>query len=120
MPTENPPFIYKIATIASLAPARHAGHYAGMPIDASDGYMHFSTAAQLAETLRLHFRGQADLVILAIRTADLGEALAWEPSRGGQLFPHLYGGPLDMGLVEWEAFVSVDADGNCTLPEALK
>lgn len=116
MPIENPPFIYKIATIASLAAARHAGRYAGMPIDASDGYMHFSTATQLAETLRLHFRGQADLVILAVRIADLGEALAWEPSRGGQLFPHLYGGPLDLALIAWEAPISVDADGHCALP----
>lgn len=115
-----PPLIYKIATASSLAGARHSGLYAGMPIDAADGYMHFSTAAQLAETLRLHFKGQADLVILAIRSADLGENLVWEPSRGGQLFPHLYNGPLDMQAIEWEAVISVDANGNCTLPEAVQ
>lgn len=120
MPSPLPLFIYKIATSSSLSAARHSGRYAGMPIDAEDGYLHFSTAAQLAETLRLHFKGQADLVILAIRAADLGEALVWEPSRGGQLFPHLYGGPLDMNAVEWEAIVSVDENGNCTLPEAVK
>ncbi|WIY52963.1 DUF952 domain-containing protein [Devosia sp. YIM 151766] len=120
MSSANPPFIYKIASAASLAAARHSGRYEGMPIDAADGYMHFSTAAQLAETLRLHFKGQSGLVILAIRTADLGEALVWEPSRGGQLFPHLYGGPLDMARVEWEAMVSVDAAGHCVLPEAVR
>lgn len=120
MPVDKPEFIYKIATASSLAAARHSGRYAGMPIDASDGYMHFSTAAQLAETLRLHFKGQSALVILAIRTADLADALVWEPSRGGQLFPHLYDTPLDMNWVEWEAIVSVDADGNCALPEAVK
>ncbi len=120
MPSDSPQFIYKIATAASLAGARHSGRYEGMPIDAGDGYMHFSTAAQLAETLRLHFKGQSDLVILAIRTADLGDALVWEPSRGGQLFPHLYHGPLNMDAVAWEAIVSVDADGNCVLPEAVQ
>lgn len=117
---QTPDLIYKIATSASYAPARLAGHYAGMPIDAADGYMHFSTAGQLAETLRLHFKGQSDLVLLAVRTADLGNDLVWEPSRGGQLFPHLYGGPLRLDCVDWEEAISVDADGNCTLPEAVK
>ena len=116
----SPDLIYKIATRMNYAPAREAGHYAGMPIDTSDGYMHFSTAAQLSETLRLHFKGEADLVLLAVRTADLGQNLVWEPSRGGQLFPHLYGGPLDLRHVAWEAPVSVDATGDCKLPEAVR
>ncbi len=116
----KPEFIYKIATAQAYAPARHAGHFAGMPIDAADGYMHFSTAAQLAETLRLHFRGQSGLVLLAIHTADLGDSLVWEPSRGGELFPHLYGGPLPLSAVAWEAAIAVDADGNCPLPEAVQ
>ncbi|MBJ3784614.1 DUF952 domain-containing protein [Devosia sediminis] len=118
--SDLPRLIYKIATGASLAPARLAGHYAGMPIDLADGYMHFSTAAQLPETLRLHFKDQADLVLLAVPTAPLGDSLVWEPSRGGQLFPHLYGGPLDLGLVEWEAETSVDAEGHCDLPETVR
>lgn len=113
-----PDLIYKIATGASFAPARLSGSYSGMPIDAEDGYMHFSTAPQLAETLRLHFKGQSDLVILAVRTAGLD--IVWEPSRNGQLFPHLYGGPLLLDAVEWEATVSVDADGNCSLPEGVR
>ncbi|MCW5721506.1 MAG: DUF952 domain-containing protein [Devosia sp.] len=112
----TPEFIYKIATASAYAPARLSGHFAGMPVDAKDGYMHFSTAAQLGETLRLHFAGQADLVLLAVRSADLGAELVWEPSRGGQLFPHLYGGPLDLALIAWEAPISVDADGHCALP----
>lgn len=116
----TPRLIYKIATPQSLEGARQSGAYAGMPIDAADGYLHFSTAAQLAETLRLHFKGQAGLVILAVRAAELGASLVWEPSRGGQLFPHLYGGPLDLASVEWEAEVSVDDAGNCVLPEGVE
>lgn len=118
--SDAPELIYKIATSASFAPARLAGHYAGMPIDGADGYMHFSTAAQLAETLRLHFKGQSDLVLLAVRAADLGNDLVWEQSRGGQLFPHLYNGPLNLIDVVWEEAISVDAEGQCTLPEAVK
>lgn len=115
-----PDLIYKIASGASFAPARLTGHYSGMTVDAADGYMHFSTAAQLAETLRLHFKGQSDLVLLAVRTADLGNDLVWEPSRGGQLFPHLYGGPLPLSSVEWDEPISVDMDGHCYLPEAVQ
>ena len=113
----TPQFIYKIATEAAFAPARHAPSFAGMPIDAADGYMHFSTAEQLRETLRLHFAGQDDLVLLAVRTQDLGADLVWEPSRGGQLFPHLYGGPLKSSAIAWTAPLSVAADGSCVIPE---
>lgn len=117
---DTPELIYKIASSTSFAPARLEGRYAGMPIDAADGYMHFSTAAQLGETLRLHFKGQANLVLLAVRADALGDGLVWEPSRGGQLFPHLYGGSLDLSHVAWEEPISVDADGHCTLPEAVR
>lgn len=116
----TPEFVYKIATEPAFAPVRHEGSFAGMPIDTKDGYIHFSTAAQLAETLRLHFAGQADLVLLAVRTADLGANLVWEPSRGGQLFPHLYGGPLALAAIAWEAPLSVAADGSCSLPERVR
>lgn len=116
----TPDLIYKIATEAAYAPARHATSFAGMPIDAADGYLHFSTAAQLAETLRLHFAGQSGLVILGVRAADLGEKLVWEASRGGALFPHLYGGPLPASAIAWEASVDVAADGSCILPEAVR
>ena len=116
----TPDLIYKITTVAAFKPARASGHFAGMPIDAADGYMHFSTAAQLAETLRLHFAGQANLLLLAVQTADLGSDLVWEPSRGGELFPHLYGGPLPTAKILWEEPISVDEDGACTLPEGVK
>lgn len=115
-----PELIYKITTANAFAPARHAGTFMGMPIDLRDGYMHFSTAAQLPETLRLHFAGQGDLLLLAVRVADLGADLVWEPSRGGQLFPHLYGGPLKLADVVWQAPISVAADGSCPLPADVK
>ena len=116
----TPEFVYKIATEAAFAPSRGAPSFAGMPIDAADGYMHFSTAAQLPETLRLHFAGQNGLILLAVRSADLGANLVWEPSRGGALFPHLYGGALPISAIAWEAPLSVAADGSCILPEAVR
>lgn len=118
MNTTRPDEIYKIATVAAFANANAAGRFEGMPLDLKDGYIHFSDATQLSETLRLHFKGQRDLVLLAVRTATLGEALRWEPSRGGALFPHLYGAlPLD--LIVWSAPIAVDATGNCPLPAPL-
>lgn len=117
----QPEFIYKVATEESYAPARADGIYAGMPIDAADGYMHFSTIDQLKETLSRHFRGQSGLVLLAIRTEDLaGGDLVWEPSRGGALFPHLYNRPVPLSAVAWEATISVDSEGNTVLPEAAR
>ena len=68
-----------------------AGVYGGSALDHADGYIHFSTAAQAGETARRHFAGQADLVVLAVDTEALGDRLKWEPSRGADLFPHLYG-----------------------------
>jgi uncharacterized protein (DUF952 family) len=114
-----PELIYKIASAASVEAARGSGSFAGMPIDQQDGYIHFSTAAQLRETLALHFRGQSGLVLLAVRSADLGAQLRWEPSRGGALFPHLYGS-LAMGAVAWTAPLAVAADGSADLPEAVR
>lgn len=115
----QPKFIYKIATEASFAPARDAASFAGMPIDFADGYIHFSNADQLSETLRLHFAGQSDLVLLAVRTADVAKDLKWEASRGGALFPHLYSA-LPMSAIAWEAPIAVAADGTCSLPEAVR
>jgi len=83
--------IFKIATAAQWTAAQATGVFEGAPVDRADGYIHFSTEAQLAETLAKHFAGQRDLVILAVESEALGAALRWEPSRGGQLFPHLYG-----------------------------
>lgn len=117
--SSTPDRIYKIATREVFEAARAAGAFPGMPIDIKDGYVHFSTAAQLAETLRLHFAGQSDLVIFAVRIADLPSALVWEPSRGGQLFPHLYGA-LPMSAMVEHAAIAVAADGEVSLPEWVK
>src|SRR5687767_12644571 len=99
-------FIYKIATRDVAEHAREAGTFTGMPIDERDGYLHFSTAAQLPETLKLYFAGQGDLVLLAVPSHDMGATLRWEPSRGGQLFPHVYG-TFPMSAVVHEAAITV-------------
>lgn len=113
-----PRVIYKVADAAEFAAARAAGVYAGAPVDAADGFIHFSTALQVAETIRRHFRGRSNLVLAAVRTDDLGSALRWEPSRGGELFPHLYG-PLPMSAIDWVEGIDVAEDGSCVLPERL-
>lgn len=115
-PMRNPEFVYKIASHEAYRVFAKTGVFPGMPIDLKDGYVHFSTAEQLAETLRLHFAGQGDVVVFSVRTDDLGTALRWEPSRGGQLFPHLYG-ELPISAIGQHATVSVAADGSVTLPE---
>ncbi len=85
------PSIYKILPRAEWESAKAAGHYDGSVVDKRDGFIHFSTAEQAVETARRHFTGQVDLVVLKVPSEVLGEALKWEPSRGGELFPHLYG-----------------------------
>lgn len=82
--------IFKIATVAQWRAAEATGVFTGAPVDHADGYIHFSTAAQVAETLAKHFAGQRDLLLVAVDAEALGADLRWEPSRGGQLFPHLY------------------------------
>lgn len=83
--------IFKILPHAEWTHAQAAGRFEGSAIDRQDGYIHFSTVAQAEETARKHFAGQRDLVVLEVESDDLGAALRWEPSRGGDLFPHLYG-----------------------------
>jgi uncharacterized protein (DUF952 family) len=82
--------IYKILRAPEWEAFDAAGVTAGAPIDLADGYIHFSTAAQAAETAAKHFAGAEGLWLLAVETEGLGD-IRWEPSRGGQLFPHLYG-----------------------------
>lgn len=116
--SESPPAnrIFKVTSRALFDAALAAGQFAGMPIDRQDGYVHFSTAGQLRDTLRLHFAGQDDLVLFAVDVAPLGEALRWEPSRGGKLFPHLYG-TLPMVSVTRHAAIAVSDDGQVSLPD---
>jgi uncharacterized protein (DUF952 family) len=81
---------YKVLTADEWA-ALKAGTFQGAPIDNADGFIHLSTASQLTETVDRHFSGRKDLAIAAIDLAELGDAVRWEPSRNGQLFPHVYG-----------------------------
>ncbi len=103
--------IYKILRASEWATAQAAGVFAGSAVDLADGYIHFSTADQAAETARRHFRGQTDLMVLAIDADRLGADLKWEPSRGGDLFPHLYG-PLAVDHVTAAWAAPLDADGS--------
>jgi uncharacterized protein (DUF952 family) len=102
--------IYKILPRAAWDEAVACGQFAGSPVDLDDGFIHFSTAAQAQETAARHFRGQAGLVVAAFETSALGPALRWEPSRGGQLFPHLYA-PLDPALAVAVTEAPLGADG---------
>jgi uncharacterized protein (DUF952 family) len=79
-----------VLTAAQFA-ALQEGRFDGAPVDVADGYIHLSSAAQLTETVAKHFAGQDGLVVLAVDLGPLGDAVRWEVSRGGQLFPHLYG-----------------------------
>jgi uncharacterized protein (DUF952 family) len=83
--------IYKICSRTEWEAAIALGVYRGSEVDRRDGFIHFSTAAQVEETRRKHFAGQTDLVLVGVDPATLGAALRFEPSRGGALFPHLYG-----------------------------
>ena len=83
--------IYKICSAEAWARAVEAGAFSGAPGDLADGYIHLSSAGQAAETAAKHFAGQDDLLLIAVDAGRLGEDLKWEPSRGGALFPHLYG-----------------------------
>jgi uncharacterized protein (DUF952 family) len=89
----DPRLVYKVCSAHEWREAVATGTYRGSAVDLRDGFIHLSTGAQLAETLRLHFAGQEDLVLVELDPTDLGEALRWEPSasRRGELFPHLYG-----------------------------
>ncbi|ESX21463.1 DUF952 domain-containing protein [Mesorhizobium sp. M1148] len=107
--------IYKIAPEALWRAAEKNGRFTGAPIDVADGFIHFSTADQARETAAKHFAGQTDLLLIAIDGALLGDALKYEVSRGGALFPHLYG-VLDMSAVLWVKPLPLGADGAHQFP----
>jgi uncharacterized protein (DUF952 family) len=102
--------IYKILPRADWTAAHDARVFKGSAVDLADGFIHFSAAAQAQETASRHFAGQADLVVLEVEADDLGEALKWEPSRGGALFPHLFGA-LDVSLVRYVTEAPLGPDG---------
>jgi uncharacterized protein (DUF952 family) len=110
--------IYKIMAAAEWAAAQAAGVYEGSAHDQRDGFIHFSTAQQAADTAAKHFAGQADLVLLAIDPAPLGDALKWEPSRGGALFPHLYA-PLPVSAVTAIQNLPLGPDGRHRFPSSF-
>jgi uncharacterized protein (DUF952 family) len=98
----NSQLIYHMCRQAEWAAAETTGTYRGSSQDAADGFIHFSTAEQIRESARKHRAGQGDLVLVTVDAERLGAALKWDQSRGGTLFPHLYG-PLPL-----EAVVRVD------------
>jgi uncharacterized protein (DUF952 family) len=108
--------VYKICRTDEWHDAERAGAFRGAAIDLADGYIHFSTADQVAETAARHFAGAGDLVLVAVATATLGPALKWEPSRGGALFPHLYGA-LALDAVLWVKPLPLGQDGRHEFPE---
>ena len=108
-------FIYKITPQAPWREAEASGRFTGAPIDVADGFIHFSTAAQVRETAAKHFSGQTDLLLAAIDGASLGDALKYEVSRGGALFPHLYGA-LELNAVKWVRPLPLGADGAHQFP----
>lgn len=108
--------IYKICAAPAWREAERERRFRGAAIDARDGFVHFSTAAQVVETAGKHFAGAADLVLVAVDARRLGAALRWEPARGGALFPHLYDAlPLDAVL--WVKPLPLGADGRHVFPE---
>jgi uncharacterized protein (DUF952 family) len=112
----HPKTIYKICDAAAWRATERTGEFAGTPVDLADGYIHFSAADQVAETAAKHFAGQRDLVLVAVAADALGPALKWEPSRGGALFPHLYG-TLPITAVRWTKPLPLGPDGRHVFPK---
>lgn len=116
--SELPLTAYKVLTAEQMATLEREELFAGAPIDLADGYIHLSTAEQLTETVDKHFAGQSDLHVAAVDLGSFGAGLKWEESRGGQLFPHLYGGPLLLETVIAYGPLERDAEGRVKLPVA--
>lgn len=108
-------FIYKICAKTEWDEAAQDGLYRGSEVDLKDGFIHFSTAEQAVETASKHFSGINGLVIIKIACEGLSEALKWEKSRNGALFPHLYA-PLSTGSIEWVADLPLGDDGQHVFP----
>jgi uncharacterized protein (DUF952 family) len=110
--------IYKIFRRPEWDALCAAGETAGAPIDLADGFIHFSTAAQVVETAAKHFATESDLVLVAVAVAQLGADLKWEVSRGGALFPHLFR-VLRKADVAWDTALPLGLSGHI-FPEALR
>lgn len=114
--SERPASAFKILSRADWRAALAEGAYEGSPVDHADGYIHLSAADQLAGTAAKHYAGQADLMLVEVDLAALGETLVWEPSRGGALFPHIYG-PLPVAATRTARALTVTEDGEMRLSE---
>ena len=110
------PTLYKIVTETLWQQARQTGIFHGAGIDLKDGFIHFSTAGQVKQTAALHFTGQSGLLLIAVDGGRLGDKLVFEPSRGGDLFPHLYA-DLPLAAVLWEEPLPLDETGAHIFPE---
>lgn len=111
--------VYKIVDRPSWRTAEASGTFEGAPVDLADGFIHFSTAAQVRETAAKHFAGQTDLLLVALDVAALGDQLRWEPSRGGDLFPHLYAA-LNLSAVKAVHDLPLDDRGVHIFPEVVE
>ena len=108
--------IYKIFRTAEFQAFSQSGRSAGAPVDLADGYIHMSTQAQLAETAQRHFARRGDLLLLTVDLSRFGDDLLWEPSRGGDLFPHLYA-PLEFSAVDFVVPLPLGPDGAHQFPD---
>ncbi len=108
--------IYKICERAVWREAEAAGSFLGTEADERDGFIHFSSATQLAETAAKHYANKTGLVLVAVDADTLGMTLVWERSRGGELFPHLYG-VLPLAAVKWARPLPDEVEGRRALPE---
>ena len=113
--SDQPSTAYKVLTAEQMSVLEHTRTFEGAPVDLADGYIHLSSAAQLQETIDKHFAGQQDLWLVAVDLDAVAEAVKWEPSRGGQLFPHLYG-PLSLDAVIAYSELQYEPDGSLRLP----
>ena len=111
--------IYKILPRALWEDAKAKGRLDGAPVDLADGFIHFSTSAQVRETAAKHFAGVDELVLVAVDPAPLGAALKYEKSRGGALFPHLYAA-LPINAVLWVEDLPIGPDGHHLFPGAMR
>jgi uncharacterized protein (DUF952 family) len=111
--------IYKIATTADWQAAERTGRFEGSSHDKADGFIHFSTATQLKETLALYYAGVNDILLIAVDAAKLSASLKWEhaPSRGED-FPHLYAA-LPLSAVQWTHALTRDAQGSAVIPDMV-
>lgn len=108
-------FAFKVMTADQWTACKDSGTFAGAPVDIADGYIHLSTREQVVETVAKHFVGQDNLVLAMVDLAALGDSVKWEPSRGGDLFPHIYG-PLPRAAITTTARLRLDPDGSHVFP----